>query len=140
MNWAASLLHEEMADQGCDIYYDDEVQLFLRRSKLTGVGLRSGRKINCDAMILAIGTTPNLEIAKDCGLDCKRGVIVNERLQTSDPSIYMPLAKLPSLKALLWHYRRCRAAGRSSGRLYERRYRQLLQRQFVYEYHQNTRV
>ena len=39
-------------------------------------------------MILAIGTTPNLEIAKDCGLDCKRGVIVNERLLTSDLSIY----------------------------------------------------
>jgi ferredoxin-nitrate reductase len=84
----SQLLAEEMADQGCDIYYDDEVQLFYGRSKLTGVGLKSGNKIDCDAMILAIGTTPNLEIAKDCGLECKRGVIVNERLQTSDPDIY----------------------------------------------------
>jgi len=82
------LLHEEMADQGCDIYYDDEVQLFYGRNKLTSVGLRSGRKINCDAMILAIGTTPNLELARDCGLEIKRGVLVNERLQTSDPDIY----------------------------------------------------
>ncbi|GAA4323624.1 hypothetical protein GCM10023149_24680 [Mucilaginibacter gynuensis] len=82
------LLHEEMVDQGCDIYYDDEVQLFYGRSKLTGIGLRSGRKINCDAMILAIGTSPNLELAKDCGIDCKRGVVVNERLLTSDPNIY----------------------------------------------------
>ena len=84
----SQLLHEEMIDQGCDIYYDDEVQLFYGRSKLTGVGLKSGNRINCDAMILAIGTTPNLELAKDCGLDCKRGVVVNERLQTSDPNIY----------------------------------------------------
>jgi ferredoxin-nitrate reductase len=84
----SQLLHEEMVDQGCDIYYDDEVQLFYGRSKLTGIGLRSGRKIDCDAMILAIGTTPNLELAKDCGLDCKRGVVVNERLITSDPDIY----------------------------------------------------
>jgi len=82
------LLHEEMVDQGCDIYYDDEVQLYYGRSKLAGIGLKSGRKINCDAMILAIGTTPNLELAKDCGLDCRRGVTVNERLQTSDPDIY----------------------------------------------------
>lgn len=82
------LLHEEMADQSCDIYYDDEVQLYYGRSKLTGIGLKSGRKINCDAMIIAIGTTPNLEIAKECGLECRRGVIVNERLQTSDPDIY----------------------------------------------------
>jgi ferredoxin-nitrate reductase len=84
----SQLLHEEMVDQGCDIYFDDEVQLFYGRSKLTGIGLKSGRKINCDAMILAIGTTPNLEIAKECGIECKRGVIVNERLQTSDPDIY----------------------------------------------------
>ncbi|HTI58916.1 molybdopterin-dependent oxidoreductase [Mucilaginibacter sp.] len=84
----SQLLHEEMVDQGCDIYYDDEVQLYYGRSKLTGVSLRSGRKINCDAMILAIGTTPNLELAKDCGLDCRRGVLVNERMQTSDHDIY----------------------------------------------------
>ncbi|MFB9841782.1 nitrate reductase [Mucilaginibacter ginsenosidivorans] len=82
------LLHAEMVDQGCDIYYDDEVQLYCGRSKLTGIGLKSGRKINCDAMILAIGTTPNFEIAKECGLECRRGVIVNERMQTSDPDIY----------------------------------------------------
>jgi ferredoxin-nitrate reductase len=84
----SQLLHEEMVDQGCDIYYDDEVQLFYGRSKLTGVVLKSGRKIDCNAMILAVGTTPNLELARDCGLDCKRGVIVNERMQTSDPDIY----------------------------------------------------
>jgi ferredoxin-nitrate reductase len=84
----SQLLHEEMVNQGCDIYYDDEVQLFYGRSKLTGIGLKSGRKINCDAMILAIGTTPNLELAKECGLECRRGVVVNERLQTSDPDVY----------------------------------------------------
>ncbi|MEP6614318.1 MAG: FAD-dependent oxidoreductase, partial [Mucilaginibacter sp.] len=84
----SKLLQEEMADQGCDIYFDDEVQLYYGRAKLTGIALRSGRKIDCDAMIIAIGTTPNLELARDCGLDCKRGVVVNERLQTSDPDIY----------------------------------------------------
>ncbi|WP_224999538.1 nitrate reductase [Cesiribacter sp. SM1] len=84
----SQLLHEEMVDQGCDIYYDDEVQLYYGRSRLTGVGLKSGRRIDCDAMIIAIGTVPNLELARECGLDCKRGVLVNERLQTSDPNIY----------------------------------------------------
>jgi ferredoxin-nitrate reductase len=84
----SQLLHEEMIDQGCDIYYNDEVQLYYGRSKLTGVGLKSGHRIDCDAMIIAIGTVPNLELARACGLDCKRGVVVNERLQTSDPSIY----------------------------------------------------
>ncbi|RDV15819.1 NAD(P)H-nitrite reductase [Pontibacter diazotrophicus] len=84
----SQLLHEEMIDQGCDIYYNDEVQLYYGRSKLTGVGLKSGHRIDCDAMIIAIGTVPNLELARACGLECKRGVLVNERLETSDPDIY----------------------------------------------------
>ena len=84
----SQLLSEEMADQGCDIYYNDEVQLYYGRSKLSGIGLRSGRKIDCDAMIIAIGTSPNIELAKNSGIDCKRGVVVNERMQTSDPEIY----------------------------------------------------
>lgn len=84
----SQLLHEQMVDQGCDIFYNDEVQLYYGRNKLTGIELKSGRRINCDAIIIAIGTTPNIELAKAIGLDCKRGVLVNERLQTSDPSIY----------------------------------------------------
>ena len=84
----SQLLHEEMVDQGCDIYYGDEVQLFHGRSKLTGITLKSGRRIECDALILAIGTVPNIELAKECGLECKRGVVVDERLTTSDPNIY----------------------------------------------------
>jgi ferredoxin-nitrate reductase len=97
----SQLLHEEMVDQGCDIYYDDEVQLFYGRAKLTGIGLKSGHKINCDAMIIAIGTTPNLEIAKECGLECKRGVIVNERLQTSDPDIFA-IGEIAEFKGTLY--------------------------------------
>jgi len=97
----SQLLHEEMVDQGCDIYYNDEVQLFYGRSKLTGVGLASGRKINCDAMIVAIGTTPNLELAKESGIDCKRGVVVNERLQTSDPSIFA-LGEIAEFEGILY--------------------------------------
>jgi len=84
----SQLLHEEMVEQGCDIYYDDEVQLYYGRKQLEGIGLKSGRKINCDALLFAIGTTPNTELAKDCGLTCKRGVLVNQQLQTSDPAIY----------------------------------------------------
>ncbi|MFD1771045.1 molybdopterin-dependent oxidoreductase [Sphingobacterium suaedae] len=84
----SQLLHEEMIDQGCDIFYNDEVQLYYGRSKLSKVELRSGRQIKCDAVILAIGTTPNIELAKEAGLLCKRGVVVDHYMRTSDPFIY----------------------------------------------------
>ncbi|MBK0384472.1 molybdopterin-dependent oxidoreductase [Pedobacter sp. SD-b] len=97
----SQLLQEEMIDQGCDIYFDDEVELFYGRSKLTGVGLKSGRKIDCDAVIMAIGTTPNIELAKECGLFYKRGVVVNEQLQTSDPNIYA-IGEIAEFKGTLY--------------------------------------
>jgi ferredoxin-nitrate reductase len=97
----SQLLHEEMADQQCDIYYDDEVQLFHGRKKLTGIRLKSGVQIDCDALVFAIGTIPNIEIAKDAGLHCQRGVIVNERLQTSDPDIYA-VGEIAEFKGMLY--------------------------------------
>jgi ferredoxin-nitrate reductase len=85
---ASQLLQDEIADQGCAIYYSDEVQLFYGQSKLTGIRLRSGRLLDCDALVFAIGTVPNIEIAKAAGLDHRRGVVVDGYLRTSDPHIH----------------------------------------------------
>jgi ferredoxin-nitrate reductase len=85
---ASSLLHEEIIDRGIEVLYNDEVQRFYGTSKLEGIRLKSGRKIDCDAIVFAVGTIPNIEIAREAGLDCNRGVTVNEYLQTSDPTIF----------------------------------------------------
>ncbi|NGM84522.1 CoA-disulfide reductase [Paenibacillus sp. 7124] len=54
------------------------------------VRLDSGRLLETDMIILAIGVTPENELARSSGLELGvRGAIsVNEQLQTSDPSIY----------------------------------------------------
>ena len=85
---ASQLLQDEIVDQGCTIYYSDEVQLFYGQTKLTGIRLRSGRVLDCDALVFAIGTVPNIEIAKAAGLDHRRGLIVDGYLRTSDPHIH----------------------------------------------------
>ena len=85
---ASQLLHEEIIDQGCAIYYSDEVQLFYGQTRLTGIRLRSGRVLDCDALVFAIGTVPNIEIAKAAGLEHRRGIVVDGYLRTSDPHIH----------------------------------------------------
>ena len=52
------------------------------------VSLKSGKTLNCHAVVYAIGTRPNIDMAKSAGLQSRRGVVVNQYLQTSDPSIY----------------------------------------------------
>jgi len=85
---ASQLLQDEIVDQGCAIYYSDEVQLFYGQTRLTGIRLRSGRVLDCDALVFAIGTVPNIEIAKAAGLDHRRGVVVDGYLRTSDEHIH----------------------------------------------------
>ena len=97
----SELLRQEMVKQGCELYFNDEVELFYGRSRLTGVGLKSGRRLDCDALILAIGTTPNLELARDCGLACKRGVVVDAHLQTSDPHVFA-LGEIAEFEGVLY--------------------------------------
>jgi ferredoxin-nitrate reductase len=82
------LLHEELVEKGIEVVLNDEVERFLGNKKLNGIRLRSGREVSCQALVMAIGTIPNIELAKAGGLECKRGIVVNEYLLTSDPAVY----------------------------------------------------
>ncbi|SEW54065.1 nitrate reductase [Chitinophaga arvensicola] len=82
------LLYEELTDRGIDIYYNDEIDRFTGQEQLEGIRMKSGVYIPCQAVVMSIGTVPNIELAQAAGLSCNRGVIVNEYLQTSDPDIY----------------------------------------------------
>lgn len=84
----SQLLHEELLEKGIEIYYNDEVERFLGDSSVSGIRLKSGLMLDCQAVVAAIGTSPNIEIVKNCGITCKRGVVVNEYLQTSDPDVF----------------------------------------------------
>ncbi len=97
----AGLLHEEMIDRGIEILYNDEVQGYTGKEHLTGLKLKSGRLLSCVAVVFAIGTQPNVELAQASGLICKRGVVVNDYLQTSDPDIFA-MGELAEHKGILY--------------------------------------
>ncbi|HIQ38288.1 MAG TPA: pyridine nucleotide-disulfide oxidoreductase [Desulfocapsa sulfexigens] len=77
---------------------DNEVEVFLNEGateisgvdgKVTGV-CTANRTIEADIVIMAVGVRPRSEIAVDAGLQTSPmgAIVVNERMQTSDPSIY----------------------------------------------------
>ncbi|MET8874396.1 FAD-dependent oxidoreductase [Nocardia sp. NPDC004604] len=53
----------------------------------TGVRLADGTVIEGDAVLVAIGARPNIELAADAGLATNGGVLVDAGLATSDPDI-----------------------------------------------------
>ncbi len=85
---ASELLYLELLDRGIDVYFNEEVQTFMGTDRVKGVQLNSGKRINCQAVVIAIGTVPSIDLAREAGLVCNRGVVVNDYLQTSDPDIF----------------------------------------------------
>lgn len=97
----SDILHEEIVARGIDVYYNDEVEQFYGTEKIEGVRLKSGQKIDCDAIIVAAGTTPTIQLAREAGLQCNRGVEVNDYLQTSDPDIFA-CGEIAEWKKQMW--------------------------------------
>lgn len=88
---ASRLLADDVLERGINLYFDNEVStVFEERENDHSllVNLKTGRTIQCNAIVYAIGTQPNIELAKKANLKTRRGVVVNSYLQTSDSSIF----------------------------------------------------
>ena len=96
----SQLLHEELTAKGVDIYYNDEIERFLGDKTVSGIRLKSGLQIGAQAIVIAIGTVPNIEIAKTSGIECKRGVLVDEYLPTNDNHV-CAIGEIAEFKAVL---------------------------------------
>jgi 3-phenylpropionate/trans-cinnamate dioxygenase ferredoxin reductase subunit len=51
------------------------------------VVLDGGERLEADAVVVGIGVVPNVELAVAAGLEVSDGIVVDERLLTSDPAI-----------------------------------------------------
>lgn len=56
--------------------------------RITGVKLSDGRVIACDAALVGVGAIPNDELAREAGLECGNGIVVDGEARTSDPAIF----------------------------------------------------
>jgi 3-phenylpropionate/trans-cinnamate dioxygenase ferredoxin reductase component len=56
--------------------------------RVTGVNLQDGRIIPCTAALIGVGAVPNDELARDAGLICDSGIIVDLAARTNDPAIF----------------------------------------------------
>lgn len=87
----AAILHKELRDNDVELLLSQRVLRINGDDENRVVSVETGEKtIECDMVIMATGIRPNSEIAAQAGLAIGkfRGILVNERMQTSDPDIY----------------------------------------------------
>ncbi|GAA0540144.1 3-phenylpropionate/trans-cinnamate dioxygenase ferredoxin reductase subunit [Rhizomicrobium palustre] len=52
-------------------------------------GVRAGGQLYpADLVLIGIGVLPNMEIARDAGIECKNGIVVDKFCATNDPAIF----------------------------------------------------
>ena len=87
---AAGAYEKAMKSKNIDIYTNvSVVSVDLdQNSNITSVNLKDGRKIPCDFVVVAAGVRANVEFLEGSGIELNRGVVVNEKLETSHKDIY----------------------------------------------------
>lgn len=85
---AAGLLRRSLESRGLEFRMPVATEAILGSERVEAVRFRDGSEIPADLVIMAVGIRPNVEVAKKSGLACDRGVLVDDTMQTFDPSIY----------------------------------------------------
>ena len=58
------------------------------KGKVRAVVTKNKQELECQLVGITTGVKPNIEFLKDTGIECDKGILVNEYLETSIPNIY----------------------------------------------------
>jgi nitrite reductase (NADH) large subunit len=84
----AEMLKAQMEGMGFSFYLGAKTREITGDDKAWGVLLEDGTKIDGDLIIMSAGVRPRAEMAEKSGLTIKRGVVVNDRMETGTKDIY----------------------------------------------------
>lgn len=85
---ASSMLKAELEAQGMNFLLEKETAEILGDERVTGLRFKDGSEIEADMVVMAVGIKANTELAKNSDIDVKRGIVVNDFMETSIPHIY----------------------------------------------------
>lgn len=84
---AGHLLQRALEARGIKVMTNSNTKEILGTHAVEGVRLEDGTELKADIVVMAVGIRPNAELGVEAGLDVNRGILVNNKLHTSDPDI-----------------------------------------------------
>jgi 3-phenylpropionate/trans-cinnamate dioxygenase ferredoxin reductase subunit len=108
-------------DAGVEIVTDTRIATGEATEDGVVLTTEDGRVIEADVAVLGLGITPNTRLAEEAGLAVEDGVVVDEHLRTSNPSVYAAgdVASYPDAllgRRRIEHVDLARKQGRAAGR------------------------
>jgi nitrite reductase (NADH) large subunit len=86
----SKMLQSKLEELGLKIHLNKNTQEILGNGKITGMKFADDSKIDVDMLVISAGIKPRDELARVAGLQVgiRGGILVNEKLKTSDPSVF----------------------------------------------------
>ncbi|WOG29832.1 NAD(P)/FAD-dependent oxidoreductase [Endozoicomonas sp. 8E] len=85
---AGKLLQSALEEKGIEFRCNAMLDSYTgENGRVTGVQLKDGECLQASLVVVTAGVRPNIELIRETGLECDRGILVNDRMQTSDPSV-----------------------------------------------------
>ncbi|MCR4676697.1 MAG: FAD-dependent oxidoreductase [Sphaerochaetaceae bacterium] len=86
----ATFVHAKLRSRGIRVMTSSDVTGFETSGDKITVSIRDKESLCADMVILAIGVQPDSALAEKAGLELgiKKSIVVNEKMQSSDPDIY----------------------------------------------------
>jgi len=75
-------------EAGTDVRLGVRIEGFEGIGSVTGVRLAGGEIVPADFVLVGVGVLPNLELAREAGLVCGNGIVVDAAMRTSHPDVF----------------------------------------------------
>lgn len=85
---AGRLLEKALLERGVYSILNAQSEAIVGETHVEGLKLKDGRIIPASLLVMAVGIRPHVEPAKSAGLTVERGIVVDDQMRTSDPSIF----------------------------------------------------
>ncbi len=87
---AAKMLQASLEAKGLKFMLEAQTQELVgdAQGRVQAIRFKDGSEIPAELLVMAVGIRPNTALAESAGIHCNRGIVVNDTMQTYDPSIY----------------------------------------------------
>ncbi len=80
----AEIIEQELKKLGVELFRN----ALIHEIDKNVISLQDGQKISVDFVVFATGIKPRIDIAKNAGIKCRRGIVVDERMRTNIKHVY----------------------------------------------------
>ncbi|WP_028312598.1 nitrite reductase large subunit NirB [Derxia gummosa] len=87
---AGKLLQKALEARGIGFAMGRQTSELVRgeSGRVAAIRFKDGEQLPADLVVMAVGIRPNYALAESAGIECNRGILVDDHLRTSDPHVW----------------------------------------------------